>query len=145
MSQSVGRAPGSPDTGGHCAADLPNSGTRFGSSRGYLGWSISPTLTLSPCPGMGIGGRGPVMTSGVPVILIASASSYGRHCVERALQKTGRRVCSVADTAEAERVCAEDGGASILVIDSGLLEAPHNAQWRKLRRRHPTLGAVVCC
>ena len=94
---------------------------------------------------MGIGVRGRVMTSGVPVILIASASSYGRHCVERALQKTGRRVCSVADTAEAERVCTEDGGASILVIDSGLLEAPRNAQWRKLRRRHPDLGAVVCC
>jgi hypothetical protein len=85
------------------------------------------------------------MTSGVPVILIASASSYERHCVERALQKTGRRVCSVADTAEAERVCAENGGASILVIDFGLLEAPRNAQWRKLRRRHPDLGAVVCC
>ena len=89
------------------------------------------------------GGR--VMTSGVSAILIASASSYGQHCVERALQKTGRRVCSVADTAEAERVCAENGGASILVIDSGLLEAPRNAQWRKLRRRHPDLGTVVCC
>lgn len=85
------------------------------------------------------------MISGVPVILIASASSYERHCVERALQKTGRSVSSVADTAEAERVCAENGGASILVIDSGLLEAPRDAQWRKLRRRHPDIGAVVCC
>ncbi len=85
------------------------------------------------------------MVSGVPVILIASASSYERHCVERALEKTGRSVCSVADTAEAERVCAENGGASILVINSGLLEARRNPQWRKLRRRHPDLGAVVCC
>jgi hypothetical protein len=93
---------------------------------------------------MGIGGWGDVMTSGVQMVLIANASSYERHCVERALEKTGRSVCSVADPAQAERVCAENGGASILVIDSGLLEA-RNAQWRKLRRRHPDLGAVVCC
>jgi hypothetical protein len=40
---------------------------------------------------------------------------------------------------------ARIGRASILVIDSGLLEAPHDAQWRELRSRHPELAAVVCC
>jgi hypothetical protein len=85
------------------------------------------------------------MTSGVPVILIASASSHERFSVERALEKTGRSVCFVRDTAEAERVCAENGGASILVIDSALLEAPGDAQWRDLRTRHPALAAVVRC
>jgi len=85
------------------------------------------------------------MTSGVPVILIASASSHERSSVERALEKTGRSVCCVRDTEEAERVCAENGGASILVIDSGLLEAPRDAQWRDLRTRHPALAAVVRC
>lgn len=85
------------------------------------------------------------MTSGVPVILIASTSSHERLSVERALAKTGRSVCFVRDTAEAERVCAENGGASILVIDSGLLEAPRDTQWRELRTRHPALAAVVRC
>jgi hypothetical protein len=85
------------------------------------------------------------MTTGVPVILIASASSDERLGVERALAKTGRSVCSVRDTAEAERVCAENGGASILVIDFGLLKAPRDAQWRDLRTRHPALAAVVRC
>jgi hypothetical protein len=32
-----------------------------------------------------------------------------------------------------------------LVIDSGLLEARRDAQWRGLRMRHPTLAAVVRC
>jgi hypothetical protein len=85
------------------------------------------------------------MTSGVPVILIASASSNERRCVEREIEKTGRSVCSVTDAADAERVCAENGGASILVIDSDMLEAPRHAQWRKLRSRHPELAAVVRC
>jgi hypothetical protein len=50
MSQSVGRAPGSPDAGGHCAAYLPNSGTRFAAFRGYLGWSCFATLTFRSLP-----------------------------------------------------------------------------------------------
>ena len=85
------------------------------------------------------------MTIAVSVILIASASSDEELGVERALARTGRRVRCVRDTAEAERVCAENGGASILVIDSVLLEAPRDAQWRDLRTRHPALAAVVRC
>jgi hypothetical protein len=77
--------------------------------------------------------------------LIASASSNDRRSVERALENTGRDLFSVADTAEAERVCAEHGGASVLVIDSALLEARPGVEWRKLRGRHPELAAVVCC
>jgi hypothetical protein len=84
------------------------------------------------------------MTISDSVILIASASSDEQLRVERALARTGRRIRSIRDTAEAERVYAESG-ASILVIDSGLLEAPRDAQWRDLRMRHPTLAAVVRC
>jgi hypothetical protein len=36
-------------------------------------------------------------------------------------------------------------GTSVLVIDSGLLHMPHDAQWRLLRARHPSLGVVVRC
>jgi len=85
------------------------------------------------------------MTIAVSVILIASASSDEQLGVERALARTGRRVRCGRDTAEAERVCAENGGASILVIDSALLEAPRDAGWRDLRTRHPALAAVVRC
>src|SRR6266850_3653159 len=56
-----GARPGSPDADGHCAADLPNSRTRFAAFREYLGWNYFATLTLSPCPGMGIGIRGGVL------------------------------------------------------------------------------------
>ena len=85
------------------------------------------------------------MTIAVSVILIASASSDEELGVERALATTGRRVRCIRDTAEAERVCAENGGASILVIDSVLLEAPRDAGWRDLRTRHPALSAIVRC
>jgi DNA-binding response OmpR family regulator len=85
------------------------------------------------------------MPSGVPVILIASASSYERNRLERALEESGRRVCAVTDADEAEGVCAKNGGASILVIDSGLLEEPRDTQWRDLRNRRSELSAVVRC
>ena len=84
------------------------------------------------------------MTSGVAMILIAGRPSFERLCTERLLE-AGRSVRCVADTGEAERVCAENGGASVLVIDSTVLEAPRDPQWRELRSRHPELAAVVCC
>jgi hypothetical protein len=34
-------------------------------------------------------------------------------------------------------------GASVLVIDAGLLQMLHDPQWRDLRRRRPHLGVVV--
>jgi hypothetical protein len=84
------------------------------------------------------------MTSGGPVILIASRSLFDRLLIERDLGKAGWSVRAVRDSLAAERVCS-NGRASILVIDSGLLEAPHDPQWRELRSRHPELAAVVCC
>ncbi len=85
------------------------------------------------------------MSSDRRAILIANRSPSERLLLELELEKTGRSVHSVGDTLAAERVCTRNGGASILVIDSGLLEAAHDAQWRELRGRHPELAAVVCC
>jgi hypothetical protein len=51
----------------------------------------------------------------------------------------------VENAEEAARACAAHNGASILVIDSGLLEMTHDPQWRALRARHPQLGTVVRC
>ena len=78
-----------------------------------------------------------------PVILIASASAYERHRLGLALEKTGWKLCEVKDVNEATRTVAANGGSPILVIDSGLLEAPGNPQWRRLRSLHPQLSAVV--
>jgi hypothetical protein len=89
--------------------------------------------------------RGGAMKSSVPVVIVASASHYERLRTEYELEKTGRSVCCVTDTMAAESLVSENGGTSILVIDSGLLEAAHDAQWRELRGRHPELAAVVRC
>lgn len=85
------------------------------------------------------------MTSGVPAILIASRSPFERLLIGREIEKAGRSVYPVQNTLAAEWVCSKNGGVSILVIDSELLEAPDDAQWRELRSRHPELAAVVCC
>ncbi len=94
------------------------------------------------CPEISDGG---VMTSGVPVVLIASRSPGERLSLESTLAKTGRRVYPVANPAEAEFVCAKYRGASTLVIDSDLLEEPRDAEWRRLRGRYPELATVVRC
>lgn len=85
------------------------------------------------------------MSAETPVILIASASAHERDHLERSLKKTGWDFRGVGNAAEADRACAVHCGASVLVIDSGLLEMAHDPQWRILRDRNPQLGAVVRC
>lgn len=85
------------------------------------------------------------MKTDAPVILIASASSYERHRLELALKTTGWTLCEVKSADEVTRVRAADGGAAILVIDSGVLESHRDPQWRTLRSRDPQLSAVVRC
>lgn len=85
------------------------------------------------------------MHTEVPLVLIASASSYERHRLGLALKNTGWNLCEVENVQEATRACASDDGAAILVIDSGILESPRDPQWRTLRSRDPQLSAVVRC
>jgi hypothetical protein len=85
------------------------------------------------------------MQAEVPVILIASASSYERHRLTRALNKTGWKLCEVENAQQAARALAGNGETATLVIDSGILESLGDAQWRLLRSRHPQLGTVVRC
>jgi hypothetical protein len=82
---------------------------------------------------------------GTPVVLIASVSLHEGRLVERALKNTGWILLRVEDADEAAREV--DGGARgvVLLIDAGLLEAPHDGQWRDLWSRHPELGTVVRC
>jgi hypothetical protein len=85
------------------------------------------------------------MNAETPAILIASVSAYEQHRLGLTLEKTGWNVRVVEDAKEAAKACADHNGASILVIDSGLLEMAHDPQWRILRSGHPQLGAVVRC
>jgi hypothetical protein len=78
-----------------------------------------------------------------PIILIASVSLHERRRVEAMLKATGFTTVGVGDAREAERELEAMEGTALLVIDAGLLEATHDAQWRDLRLRRPELGAVV--
>lgn len=80
-----------------------------------------------------------------PLVLIAAVSSHERRIVESSLTKTGFTTLAVDDAEDAATELAANGASWVLVIDSGLLEAPHDSQWRVLRARHPGLGAVVRC
>lgn len=85
------------------------------------------------------------MADSSPVVLIASVSPHERQQLEPALLRKGWSFRHVADASEAARQL--DGGArrAVLVIDAGLLDMPHDAQWRVLRSRYPELGVVVRC
>jgi len=89
------------------------------------------------------GRQGGLVSTEVPLSLIASASSYERHRLGLALKKTGWNLCEVENADEAIRACGAGGGAAILVIDSGWLESPRDPQWRALRSRNPQWPAVV--
>lgn len=82
---------------------------------------------------------------GTPVVLIASVSSYESRLLEGALKETGWTLLRVHDAGDATRQL--DGGQRrmVLVIDSGLLETPHDPQWRVLRAHRPELRTVVRC
>jgi hypothetical protein len=80
-----------------------------------------------------------------PVVLIASASLHERRMVESILKKTGFTTLLIDEAEDAVKELSTNGAAGVLVIDSGLLEAAHDAQWRELRMRYPALGAAVRC
>jgi CheY-like chemotaxis protein len=85
------------------------------------------------------------MNHGTPLVLVASVSPYERRSVQSSLKRTGFTTVAVDNAEDAVRELAANGVSCVLVIDSGLLEAAHDAQWRHLRARHSTLGAVVRC
>lgn len=80
-----------------------------------------------------------------PLVLIASVSLQERHLVEAILKRAGLTTVAVDDAEDAAREILSNGTSSVLVIESGLLEAAHDSQWRQLRARHPEIGAVVRC
>ncbi|HXK22769.1 MAG TPA: hypothetical protein VMS55_08860 [Myxococcota bacterium] len=80
-----------------------------------------------------------------PLVLIACVSAYEHRAVESSLKKTGFTTVAVDDAKEAAKEFSANGASGVLVIDSGLLEAAHDSQWRQLRTLHPALGAVVRC
>lgn len=83
------------------------------------------------------------MTDSQPLILIASISDYEAQLLQRALERAGRAPHKARDAGEAARACSRHDGASVLVIDSGLLAMAHDPQWRLLQSRYPQLGVVV--
>ena len=86
------------------------------------------------------------MIDGEPVLLIASVSAYEAENLEHSLQPRGwsmRRVDHADHAAQQLRRCGRR--VAVLVIDAGLLEMPHDGQWRRLRELHPRLATIVRC
>jgi CelD/BcsL family acetyltransferase involved in cellulose biosynthesis len=79
------------------------------------------------------------------LVLIAGVSLHERRMVESTLKKSGLTTVAVEDAEDAARELSAKGVWGVLVIDSGLLQAAHDPQWRQLRSRHPGLGAAVRC
>ncbi|MDH3685608.1 MAG: hypothetical protein OEP95_05250 [Myxococcales bacterium] len=80
-----------------------------------------------------------------PLVLTASVSHGERRSLESTFKDAGLEAHGVDRANDADGEIAGHDGPSVLVIDSGLLEMPHDAQWRDLRKRHADLGAVVRC
>ena len=85
------------------------------------------------------------MNRACPLVLIAGVSPHERRSVESSLSETGYTTRAVNDAEHAATEFVANGTSCVLVIDSGLLEADHDPQWRSLRADHPRLGAVVRC
>jgi len=79
----------------------------------------------------------------LPLVLIAGVSLHERRIVQSILKTTGLTTVIVDDAEDAARELSAESG--VLVIDSGLLVAVHDSQWREFRNRHPGLGAVIRC
>jgi len=77
------------------------------------------------------------------LVLAAVVSSDEGRMLEKNLKREGFEVRRVDDARDAETEFSSHVGSSVLVIDSGLLLMPHDGQWRGLRERQPSLGAVV--
>jgi hypothetical protein len=78
-----------------------------------------------------------------PTILIASASPYERTRLRHRLAETGWELADVSCAEEAAQLCGDNGRSAILLIDGGLLAEIASPEWRALRERYPTIGAVV--
>jgi hypothetical protein len=89
-----------------------------------------------------MGGEVQAMEAERTLVLIAGVSAHERRAVESTLESSGFGTVLVNDARHAEKELAVNGSC-VLVIDSGLLQAPHDGQWRNLRSRHPQLGTVV--
>lgn len=76
-------------------------------------------------------------------ILIASASAYERTRLRHRLAETEWKLADVCCAEEAAQWCGDNGKSSILLIDGGLLAENASPEWRALRERYPTIGAVV--
>ncbi len=86
------------------------------------------------------------MFDGEPVLLIASVSAYEAELLELSLRPAGWDLVRVHGADEAARLLARcRERAPVLVIDSGVLEMPHDGQWRELRALFPELGTIVRC
>lgn len=79
------------------------------------------------------------------LVLIASFSVHDGRELERLLERSAWSVCTARDAGEAARACADHDGATLLVIDSGLLESRSDPQWRIFQKGRPGLGVVVRC
>jgi len=77
------------------------------------------------------------------MIVVATVSSYEARLLESTLKLTGLDVTFVHAAREAEALLIDPRLFCVLLVDSGLLEAPSDVQWRELRARHPGVGMVV--
>jgi len=78
-----------------------------------------------------------------PMIVVATVSTYEVRLLEPTLKLTGLDVTFVHTACEAEALLTDPGLFCVLVVDSGLLEAPSDPEWRELRERHPGVGMLV--
>lgn len=86
------------------------------------------------------------MLDGAPVLLIASVSVYEAEGLERALEPAAWGMIRVKRADEARRLLDRFGKrVPVLVIDAGVLDMPHDGQWRGLRESRPGLGTIVRC
>jgi DNA-binding NtrC family response regulator len=85
------------------------------------------------------------MTLTSPTVLIASVSARDSTSLSALLGRTGFATQTVREAREVADGLEANSVPHVLVIDSGMLDSPHDAQWRDLRARHPALGVVVRC
>jgi len=78
-----------------------------------------------------------------PLILAATVSNNERLELEKALKEAGFEVRGILDAKDAVHEIAAHRGTCVLVMDGSLLLIPNDGQWRRLRERNPSVGAVI--